>query len=451
MMPLSTHGATRSFPMNSSDALRHVRPLPASLCAAAVLASATAIGQSSGATHHAATSHLVPRRERERPLHVLVGDGSGNFPGFGYSIANLGDVDGDGVADIVVGSPYEGAVGGGTVKVYSGRTGTLLLPAITRSDAWELGVSVAGIGDVDGDGRPDLLVGDPMFNGKAPGASGQAFVFSSATGAMLAHFTGANPADEFGYSVANAGDIDGDGVPDWAVGASQSYDQSVGPGYVSLISAATGATIRTYTTSGFHKLYGNALVNAGDVDGDGVPDLLIGAPGGNFVQMRSGASGALLWQQSGPSLPFCDLGWRVDRAGDWDGDGNPDLVMGAPAAGLVQIRRASDGALLTEIHGPADVYFGGAVAGLGDVDGDGFGDVAIGAKWSSIDSGAAWIYSGRTHGVLASYSGASGDYLGCALAAVGDLNGDGVLDLAIGATQDNNAGPGYVAVYSGAH
>ena len=437
--------------MNLSDALLHLRPFPASLCAGALLASAIALGQSSGATHHAAPSRLVPRRDRERPLYVLVGDGSGNFPGFGYAIANLGDVDGDGVADFVVGSPYENTVSHGTVKAYSGRTGALLLPAITRSDTEELGFSVAGIGDVDGDGRPDLLVGDPMFNGKAPGPSGQAFVFSSATGAMLAHFTGANPADEFGSSVANAGDIDGDGVPDWAVGASQSYDQSVGPGYVSLISAATGATIRTYTTSGFDKLYGNAVFNAGDVDGDGVPDLLIGAPGGNFVEMRSGASGALLWRQSGPSLPFCDLGWCVDRAGDWDGDGNPDLVMGAPGAGLVQIRRASDGALLTEIHGPAHVDFGVAVAGLGDVDHDGFGDVAIGARWSSSASGAAWIYSGRTHGVLASYTGASGDYLGCALAAVGDLNGDGVLDLAIGATQDNNSGPGYVAVYSGAH
>jgi len=152
MMPLSTHGATRSFPMNLSDALRHLLPLPASLCAAAVLASATALGQSSGATHHAATSHLVPRRERERPLHVLVGDGSGNFPGgaglvqirrasdgallteihgpvnveFGVAVAGLvalaavGDLDGDGVLDLAIGATQDNNAGPGYVAVYSG-------------------------------------------------------------------------------------------------------------------------------------------------------------------------------------------------------------------------------------------------------------------------------------------------------------------------------------------
>jgi hypothetical protein len=425
--------------------VRLFRDSRASLCALAVFAAAGAPARHSSPTQHSTPAHPMP--SIERPLYVLVGEGSGDFPGFGYSIANLGDADGDGVSDIVVGEPYAGATGGGKVKAYSGRTGAPLFPPITRSDSQELGFSVAGIGDVNADGNADILVGDPMLTGPTPIYKGQVFVFSGSDGVLLGHFMGIAVADEFGNSVAGIGDIDGDGVPDWAVGATQ--DSSNGPGYVQLFSGGTGASIRKYTTPGVHKRYGDSLLNVGDVDGDGVPDLLIGASAGNFVQMRSGASGAVLWQQSGPNIPLCNLGRCMDRAGDWDGDGLPDVVIGAPNKGIVQIRRATDGALITEIDGPANVYFGGALAGLGDVDHDGYGDVAIGAKWMT-NGGATWIYSGRTHTTIASYTGEYGDYLGFALCAVGDLNADGVLDLAIGATQDNNPGPGYVAVYSGA-
>jgi hypothetical protein len=445
--------------MKNSDTLvsvlvrrvRQARPLHASLCAVGVIAATTALAQHSDPAQH--DNHERPSLRPEQPIYVLHGEGSGNYPGFGYSIANLGDADGDGVPDIVVGEPYELAFFGGKVKVYSGRTGAPLLPPITQPGTQLLGFSVAGISDVDGDGHADILVGDPMFSAPAPSYKGQAFVFSGSNGALLFHVTGDTVADEFGYSVAGVGDIDGDGVPDWAVGATQDSDSSNGSGFVRLFSGATSAVIRTYITKGFHKRFGQSLVNVGDINGDGVPDLLIGCSKGNFVQMRSGATGAVLWQKSGPSLPFSGLGWCVANAGDWDGDGVPDLVIGDPGASMVQIRRATDGALLTEIDGPTNVFFGGAVAGLGDVDHDGYGDVAIGAKWmpgGASATGAAWIYSGHTHMTIASYTGMYGDYLGFALAAVGDLDGDGILDLAIGATQDNNGGPGFVAVFSGA-
>jgi hypothetical protein len=384
----------------------------------------------------------------QQPIHVFFGEGSEPLPGFGYSVGSAGDMDGDGVMDVVAGGPYDGVVPRGRARVFSGATGAQLLPSFMDPVGGHFGFSVAGVGDVNGDGSGDVAVGAPMFGGVGPGGTGFAVIRSGADGSELHRRTGDGASDEFGYSVAGAGDVDLDGFPDWAAGATEDHDFDAGPGYVRIFSGATGAPIRTLTTSGVHGRFGQSLA-ALDADLDGIADLLVGASGGSRVQMRSGADGSILWQRSSTGY-----GWGVDLAGDVDADGFLDVVVGAPSAGRARVLRAVDGVLVRSIQGAAADFFGGAVAGLGDVDLDGHDDLAVGAKWADgpveAFTGAAWIYSGRRSSVLATFSGSSsGDRAGFALAGLGDVNQDGTPDLALGAPQETNAGPGFVAVLSG--
>lgn len=386
----------------------------------------------------------------QQALFTLTGEGSGGLPGFGYALDAAGDLDGDGASDLIAGAPYElvGGITKGKARVYSGADGAQLLPSFFDAAGGHFGFSVAGVGDVDGDGLPDLVVGAPMFGGVGAGGTGYATLRSGADGSELFRKTGDQAADEFGYSVTGAGDVDLDGVPDWAVGATEDHDFDRGPGYVRIFSGATGQLLRTLSVSGIGRRFGQSLVNAGDANADGVPDLLVGASGQSRVHLRSGASGGTLWQRSGPAF----FGWDVDRAGDVDGNQVQDLVVGAPSAGKVRVLRVDTGATVLELVGPSGDFFGGAVAGLGDVDFDGHDDLAVGAKWSDSASasftGATWIFSGRRRVPLTAFFGAAnGDRVGFALARLGDVDQNGTQDFAIGANQEGNGGAGAVGVF----
>jgi hypothetical protein len=198
---------------------------------------------------------------------------------------------------------------------------------------------------------------------------------------------------------------------------------------------------------------GQSVVGLGDVDADGLRDYAIGASGGSGrVQVRSGPAAVLTWQRNG-TVTGGSYGWDVDAVGDVDGDGALDLLVGSPFANRVHVLRAEDGALVHEIVGPPSDFFGGAVAGLGDVDGDGLADLAVGGKW--IDgpeafTGATRLYTGFEPRLRRSITGrATWDRLGLSLTSLGDVDGDGISDLATGAPQENG-GPGYVRVDSGA-
>ena len=396
---------------------------------------------------------LAPRLGA-RQLHALAGE-PGTHSYFGHSLAALGDLDADGVFDFAVGVPYEPSCGSlGEVRVYSGATGAPLLPAVDDcGERGSFGYSVAAVGDLNGDGIPDLVVGAPYFSGVGVGHPGAAAALSGLDGALLHRIVGDRAYDSFGISVAGLGDVDLDGVPDWAVGATDDgTTPALGQGYVRVVSGASGATIRTLLRTGASaSRYGQSVLGPGDVNFDGLPDVLVGAGnGGGSVQMRSGLNGGVLWTRTGPA--GARFGWASDRAGDVDADGALDLVVGSSFGALARILRARDGALVLEVHGPAGDFFGGSVAGLGDLDLDGHDDFAVGSKWEDAGQafvGSVRVYSGQTGSVLRRHDGsASYDRYGIALAGAGDLDQDGRSELLIGANQDANGEPGYVEARS---
>jgi len=268
-------------------------------------------------------------------------DGTAAWEGLGTALAPAGDVNGDGVPDLVVGaqgaSP-NGRTGAGSAFVFSGATGRRIL----RFDGGEpgdfLGNAVSTAGDVDGDGHDDLLIG--AFSADPGGLTfaGSAFVFSGATGAQLFRFDGANASDLTGSSLAPAGDLDGDGVPDLLVAARGSNPQGiVNAGSVFVFSGASGAVIRRFDGAGINDFFGSSVAATGDADGDGVPDILIGANGtdpegrtdAGSAFLFSGATGELIVRLDG-SKPGASFGSSVVDAGDLDGDGSPELFIGAP-------------------------------------------------------------------------------------------------------------------------
>jgi hypothetical protein len=321
--------------------------------------------------------------------------------------------------------------------------GELGFAAGVSKDNGSFGEGVAALGDVNGDGVPDLAVGAPAASpfffpdGRVTVRSGRN------PAAVLATYTGA--ALQLGYSVASLGDLDGDGIDDLAAGSPGSG--TLKP-RVTVWSGATGAEL-FFQEAQFTSRYGEAVTGFGDVDLDGVPDVLAGAPGGigvgnlfGTVRVLSGASGATLHEWHGPKFRS-HYGAALAALGDVNGDGVPDALIGAPDPedssgpdlGHVHLVSGANGASLGSLAGDADHdLFGTAVAGLGDVNGDGTPDFAVSAPEVGNSEGLVRAYSGATLAQLWALAGAPQQALGeqRSLAALGDTSGDGVCDLLLG-------------------
>jgi hypothetical protein len=327
------------------------------------------------------------------------------------------------------------------------------------------------VGDINGDGIPDVLAGIPHHNEEGaasrPGGveekiinAGRAIAYSGIDGTVL-HILDDTIVEEgaqLGYAVANAGDINSDGVNDLAVGVplKDTPEGLTDVGLVYIYSGANGSLLRTlnHPDQGGAEVgarFGAALANAGDMNHDGVSDLIVGAPGRGEAFGVSGANGAILFTVTSPiaeTLP--SFGSAVAGGKDLDNDGTPDFAVGAPLLkvnqGAVFIYKGSNGTLLRRLTSPdrqTFASFGASVILTNDVTGDGRPDVVVGAPDQDLgtldNAGKVYVFRGSngrivttlTSEVTQAFAG-----FGFALASA-DFNGDAILETVIGVPFQN--------------
>lgn len=387
--------------------------------------------------------------------------------GMGWSASSAGDVNADGYDDTIAGG-FTALVNGqslGRATVTSGKDGAKLYDLTGTIPLAGFGYDVAGAGDLDGDGFAEFVVTQRPFD-YDNGGPGSAKVYSGKTGATLFTFTGAGTHNAFGCSVDSAGDVNKDGVPDLVIG---SFNESLGgiaAGGIWVFSGASGAVLHHFIGAVGSQL-GSEVAGAGDVNGDGYADIIGGGTadgtGGylaGVVHVWSGKTGTKLWSKFGSAGD--QVGAAVAGVGDVNGDGLPDVAYGAPSddtqgnfSGMVRICAGATGAVIHTLLGVSGSGLGSSVAGLGDIDGDGRGDFLSGSPYANNgqgNSGSVTVYSGKTASLLFTFYGnAAGDWFGYDASSAGDINADGIQDILVGAFNDGLAGQakGATYVYSG--
>jgi len=298
-----------------------------------------------------------------------------------------------------VGAPYVGPGSSpreGRAFVYSGFDGHKIFRFDGANPEERLGFSVAGVGDVNGDGLDDVLVGSIWSSQNGLQESGSADLFSGANGQVIYHWNGGSPRDYLGYSVAGAGDVDNDGVPDMLVGVPSANPGGIADaGRVFVYSGSTGKKIYRIDGTAAYDWLGFSVASAGDLDGDGHDDILAGAPladpGGIFdagsALVYSGQTGAVIFQYDGTAASE-NVGIAVAGNQDMDRDGTLDLLVGAPGAdpggqpytGSATALSGLDGSQILQTWGnAANDQLGHAVAMLPNLYRYGHSEILVGA------------------------------------------------------------------------
>ena len=399
----------------------------------------------------------------------------------GYSVSSAGDVNGDGLADLLVGAWYSDPVsrtnGGRSYVVYGKSTGTAIdLTAVAGGTGGFMingqcasdysGVSVASAGDVNGDGIDDLIIGAYQSDPAGGSNAGRSYVvfgklnnqpvdlsaIAGGTGGFVVN--GQGGADYSGWSVASAGDVNGDGLDDLIVGAYYSDPSSgtdAGRSYV-VFGKSTGTSIDLSAVSGgtggfvidgqaASNYSGYSVASAGDVNGDGLDDLVIGAYGASPTGISTG--------------------------------GKSYVVFGKANTTAVKLSAVAGGTGGFVINGQSTTDNSGySVSAAGDINGDGLGDLIVGAynsdPYGISNAGRSYLIYGKTGSApidlsnLAASNGfviageSSSDNSGVSVASAGDVNGDGYDDLLVGAyyadpgaTARSSAGKTYL-IFGGA-
>ena len=421
---------------------------------------------------------------------LLWGAPAGTGSNFKADVEALGDVSGDGVPDVAVSEAQ--VPNFPQLRVFSGANGALLYSETHTAFSMD---------SVEWDGTPglELVVGEPDFVQHAA-KSGRVRVIEPVGGATLATFFAGND-DQIGRSVATLGDVSGDGVPDLIASTAVIFGETTawsgadgsvlyplpstfyfniegvgdvtGDGRPDFVGGGPGGGVGGIGTAQVRNGASGALVQGlsipeagafrsfkgpGDVSGDGIPDLLVGSTGAVFQNIPSARllqlpGGQLLQMLTNPT-GATGLGRALDRVGDFDGDGDQDFVLGSTAGATIF---SDEGDVLGQIASPALSIFGAgavAVAGPGDVDGDGVPDVALGNGTNGASfNGRIALYSGADGSLIAEVLGALGDELGLAVVDVPDRTGDGVRDLWVSAPAIDLSGltnVGEVRLLSGA-
>ena len=419
---------------------------------------------------------------------------------FGYSAGTAGDVNGDGYADVIVGAHWydNGETDEGAALVWYGSSTGLGANGTPANADWtaesdqinaSFGYSAGTAGDVNGDGYADVIVGAYFYdNGEAD--EGRAYVYhGSATGlATTANWTAESNqvSAQFGWSVRMAGDVNGDGYGDVIVGAYayDNPDSNEGAAFVWYGSASGLGANGTPANAGWTAesnqaaaYFGYSVGTAGDVNGDGYADVIVGAryydngetdEGRAFVYhgSASGLPATANWTAEG-NQGSAYFGWSVGTAGDVNGDGYADVIVGAHGydngetdeGGAWVYHGAADGLSATAnwtYSTGTSIQLGYAVASAGDVNGDGYGDVVVGAiayQAGQASEGMAYVFYGSATGLSTpanwtAESNQSGATLGRSVGTAGDVNGDGYDDVIVGAdgydNTDSNEGAAFV-------
>ena len=397
-------------------------------------------------------------------------EGEQDQASLGFSVATAGDVNGDGYSDVIVGAQgYDnGQNDEGRALVYHGSAmGLSLTPNwIAESDQTgaRFGWSVATAGDVNGDGFSDVVVGSPFFNG-GQFSEGRGYVYhGSAAGLSLTPSwigEGNQEYSKFGISVATAGDVNGDGYSDVIIGAQGDVgpvSNQEGRAFVYHGSTTGLATTPAWTAECDQPAarFGASVSTAGDVNRDGYTDVIVGAyaysnggfdEGRVFVYHGSPTGlGTVIWTAEGDD-DYDRLGSSVSTAGDVNADGFSDVIVGAPNLGLAGRALVYHGstsglgiANWTADGGQSGCEFGGSVASAGDVNGDGYSDVIVGAPYYDAafeDVGRALVYQGSSIGLSSGVAWTTSinqtdAHTGHSVATAGDINGDGFSDVIVG-------------------
>lgn len=419
---------------------------------------------------------------------VLTGETSGDWSG--YAVAGAGDVNGDGFDDILIGAHKAVRGIGKTYLVYGGedlaneidlKNANVIINGKSEGDV--SGFSVAGPGDVNGDGFADILIGAHGVDTN----TGQAYLIFggndlSGTISLLSAdvtFQGKGLNHLTGYDVSGAGDVDGDGLNDFLIGAYGINETYLIKGRKNFTSYwVLGSADVTFKGKASGDLAGYTVAAGGDVNGDGFDDVLIGAYG---AQSFRGESYLIFGGQLQSDVNLLDAdvtfvgadvdeysGFSLASAGDINGDGFGDVLIGAPKANEKRGRGYliyGGPALSSAVSlGDAPAVFNGeqlearsghAVTGLGDLNGDGFADAAIGAYGVDNNAGESYLLMGAprssftdanlftderkaaTADVTFKVNDASAQ-LGTSLTGVGDVNGDGLQDVLIAAPGVND-------------
>lgn len=393
-------------------------------------------------------------------MRLLV-DGASTADEWGASGGKVGDLDGDGCTDLVFAAPYDDTFGVdlGMSRVISGKTGAPIwtIPGV----AGKRPATASGGGDVDGDGVGDFMIGLPQNGSSALGPGGSARVYSGATGAILWTVAGSSLNDTFGFSNAIIGDVNGDGFDDFVAGTILPWNSSQ-TGYVRCYSGATGAQLWQRTGSYAGHLLGFSMAAAGDVNGDGVPDVIVGAMGDHTFGTQNGAAfvydgltGATLrtWIGAAGGHKF---GFSVDGLGDLNGDGKAEVIVGVfrgNGPGYAHVYDGATGGILyLPTHAIVADRYGHTVSGAGDFDADGVPDFAVAAPDGDmngvVDCGFCRVFSGATGTLLREFHGDTATRkFPYAMGDAGDVNGDGLADFFTGTVSVATL-PGRVQVLS---
>ena len=457
----------------------------------------------------------------------------------GFSVSGAGDLNGDGLDDLIVGAPGTDANGisnsGASYVVFGKIDGRrVVLSDIDDSDNDKgfiingiasdtyAGLAVSGAGDVNGDGLADVIVGAPWSDSNGNTNSGASYVvFGKRNGEVVELsnvgddsaldgfvITGVAPHERSGFSVSGAGDVNGDGLDDIVVGAPSNNlsDSLKGASYV-VFGKRDGTSVKLSeigdndNANGFvvngaswGDCVGLSVSGAGDVNGDGLADIVVSTRFADPNGLSSGASYVVFGKRSGGIVEASEISkdnndngfaingaaawegssYSVSGAGDVNGDGLDDIIAGtynkygSPSSSSYVVfgKSSGDAVELSDIaednndsgfviNRVASDSSGFSVSGAGDINGDGLDDLIIGAPWDDQDSGRSYVVFGKTDGSALELSliklgiggfvingAAIDDLSGYSVSGAGDVNGDGFADLIIGAPDSDWRGVG---------